>query len=162
MGHFSPAPGSAGLRVQLEAEEARLLRDLLKEMRTLLAAGDVKDPAIARLFPPAYDDGQEAAAFRDLVAGELQSGKVQAIDAVERALGRKGAVDVTLSESDADAWIRILTDLRLALGTRLEVTEETMDRELDPKDPDASSLSILHWLGWMQELTLEVMAKGGS
>jgi hypothetical protein len=51
----------------------------------------------------------------------------------------------------------LLTDLRLAIGTRLDVTEEKMSDDIDPDDPEAAALSVLHWLGWVQGTILEAI-----
>ena len=48
-------------------------------------------------------------------------------------------------------WLATLTDLRLALGIRLGVDEERMGAEVDPSAPDAAAMTVLHWLGWVQE-----------
>jgi hypothetical protein len=59
--------------------------------------------------------------------------------------------DVTLEGDDLDTWLAALTDLRLAIGTRLEVDEERMGAELSSNDPDAAAMAVLHWLGFVQE-----------
>lgn len=125
----------------------------------MLGADDHDDPVAQRLFPKASDDDAEAEAYRDLVGDELRTGKIAALDTIARALGEAGEeeVDVVLDEGAVEAWLTTLTDLRLAIGTRLEVTEETMDEEVEPDDPRAPSLAVLHWLGYMQETLLEAL-----
>ena len=59
------------------------------------------------------------------------------------------------SRKEADAWLRALTDLRLVLGTRLEVTEDTYDRDIDPGDTAAYELSVFAYLSWLQEQAVE-------
>ena len=53
-----------------------------------------------------------------------------------------------------------LTDLRLALGTRLGVDEERMGAAVDPAGPDAAAMTVLHWLGWVQEGILSALQTG--
>ncbi|MER3452981.1 MAG: hypothetical protein C4344_04840, partial [Acidimicrobiia bacterium] len=60
-------PGRYELRLP-EAERA-LMRSLPGQLRELLLAGD--DPALARLFPPAYDDPEADAEYRALMHDEL-------------------------------------------------------------------------------------------
>ena len=43
-----------------------------------------------------------------------------------------------------------LNDVRLALGTVLDVTEDTPD-ELPADDPRAPHLAVYHWLTWVQD-----------
>jgi len=71
-----------------------------------------------------------------------------------RLLAETAARD-RLTAEELDAWLRALTDLRLALGTRLEVTEETYEREIDPRDPEAYELSVFAYLSWLQEQAVE-------
>jgi hypothetical protein len=52
-------------------------------------------------------------------------------------------------------WLRTINDIRLTIGTRLEVDETKMAAELDERDPEAPALAVLHWLGWLQESFLE-------
>ncbi|MEA2461127.1 MAG: hypothetical protein QOH90_1304 [Actinomycetota bacterium] len=149
------------ISVELEDWEAHMLRELLGQMRELLQAEDLKDPVIARLYPPAYDEAPDAEAYRELIGNDLKNSKLGAIDDVAAKLeGEGGPLKTSLSEDEFDAWLRVLTDLRLAIGTRLDVTEEMMDREPDPHDPDAPALSELHWLGWMQESMLRASMGG--
>lgn len=150
----------AGERVTitLDQVEAGALRGLVGQMRLVLTDDRPGDPAHARLFPDAYDDRRESAAFRDMVGDELRAAKLEALDVVAATLGSSGAVERTLTLDDAGAWLRALTDLRLTLGTRLGVTEETMSAGIDPSAPDAPALSTLHWLGWLQESLLEQLA----
>jgi hypothetical protein len=77
---------------------------------------------------------------------------------VDGAIRRGDQGVTTLSPEEGEAWVRALTDMRLAIGTRLDVTEETMSTEPDPDDPSAAPLQILHWLGWLQESILDQMA----
>jgi hypothetical protein len=147
-----------GIRLRLEDHEADLMRELAEEMRTLLEADIPRaDPVIGRLFPDAYDAAPDAEAYRDLVEDDLKGAKRRARAVVEEKLGRRGPVSTTLSSEEAEMWLTFLTDVRLAIGTRLEVTEELMGADIDPDDPDAAAVSVLHWLGWLQEMTLQEM-----
>ncbi|HEX2235697.1 MAG TPA: DUF2017 family protein [Actinomycetota bacterium] len=145
----------ATIAARLEPEERVLLRRLAAEMRGLLLEGDETDAARARLFPRAHEDPDEERAYSELVGDELERGKLRALDRLEETLGAGDGV-VTLSGEDADAWLTSLNDMRLALGTRLDVDEATMSAPLDEDDPDAHALAVLHWLGWIQESLLEV------
>ncbi|WP_074390938.1 DUF2017 domain-containing protein [Hoyosella altamirensis] len=57
---------------------------------------------------------------------------------------------VSLSPEQADAWVTAVNDARLALGTMLEISDETPE-EIDPNDPRAPQLGVYHWLTWMQD-----------
>ena len=144
--------GDGGIRLTLEGYEADLLRQLLKEMKLLLEA-DIppSDVVIKRLYPDAFEDEQRAQVYRELIGDELQNRKIAALRSAEDVVGSAGAVDSMLDEEEVDRLLALLTDIRLAIGTRLDVTEERMAAELDENDPDAAALSVLHWLGWLQE-----------
>lgn len=148
-----------GVRLSLESHEADLLRQLLKEMRMLLEA-DVppSDAVLKRLYPEAFDDPAMARAYRELVGNELQARKRNALATAEETIGTRGPVDAALDDEQVDRWLALLTDIRLAIGTRLDVTEERMSAEIDPDDPEAPALSVLHWLGWIQESILAAIA----
>jgi hypothetical protein len=117
------------------------------------------DPALARLLPDAYgDDAAAATEFRRFTEADLRAGKRANASAVLASLAplveRGGRL--VLDRDQADAWLGCLNDLRLVLGTRLEVTEET---EVDPRsdDPRAQALQVYSWLGWLQESLLSCL-----
>jgi hypothetical protein len=149
--------------LKLDAQERDLMRQLLDEMRTLLEVDLPRaDDVTRRLFPDAFEDPGEAAKFRELVGDELRADKLAAVEAVDGQLAEDGAGEVSLEPPKVHGLLSLLTDMRLAIGTRLGVTEETMQNELDPSDPQAPALSVLHWLGWMQESVLsEINGRGG-
>lgn len=122
------------------------------------------DPVLARLFPTAYPDDEEAAAeFRRFTEGTLRDGKAAAasslIDGLEEAglpptLEESGLViDVELDAGDAEVWMRSFTDLRLALATRLGVEQDDEDywHALPDDDPRAQAHDIYEWVGYLQE-----------
>jgi hypothetical protein len=137
-------------RVRLSNHERDLLRTLPRQLRALLAEDD---PSLVRLFPPAYaDDPAADAEFRRLVRDGLMDGKLAALSELERT----AAAD-RLSEDELGAWLGALESLRLALGTQLEVTEETYDA-FDPDDPHAPELALYGWLSWLQEQVVRALS----
>jgi hypothetical protein len=125
-------------------------------MQMLLEADIPEGDAVKqRLFPRAYEADDNEETFRDLVSTDLEKVKLEAVKEVRDALGTDAAPVIQLSPDDVGTWLRLLTDLRLAIGVRLDVTEETMSEEIDPDDPNASAFAVLHWLGWLQGSILE-------
>jgi len=148
------------LALALEEHESTILEQLLDEMTTLVG-GDIdrSDPAVDRLFPTAYQDPDDEIAFRELVDDSLKRTKLDAIEAAKQDL--RAAPDITLPREEVDRWLALLTDLRLAIAARLDIDEEKMTTEVDPKDSEAVPLSVLHWLGWVQGTMLEkIMSQG--
>ncbi len=156
--------GEGSVRLVLDETEAGILRRLIEEMRLLLgeaaprAKKSKSDEVVDRLFPAAYETADEEAEYRRLVGGDLLAFKLDALTRIESALGPRGGTEVNLTAADVEPWLTTLTDLRLAIGTRLAITEDLMAEEVDPSDPNAASLSVLHWLGWLQEQLLSAHA----
>jgi Domain of unknown function (DUF2017) len=113
------------------------------------------DPSLRRLFPPAYDEEADENAYRDLMGSELLSGRREALELLTRTAKQK-----RLSAEEADGWLRALNDLRLVLGTRLDVQEDMLLDDLRPDDPRASALAIYGWLSWLQEQLVAVLSEG--
>ena len=135
---------SGEYRLRLNDAERALLRMLHAELRMLLE--EPSEPDLRRLFPPAHEDPEQEAEYRGLVGDQLVDGRARALETAERALDGK-----TLTAEEADAWLRVLNDLRLILGTRLDVTEETMLGDLDPDGPKAQEYAVYAYLSWLQE-----------
>ena len=143
-----------GVRLILDPMETQLLRQLIEEFSGLLGTGrtDRGDPVYDRLFPSAYELPKDEAAYRELIGNDLEQHKLAAAQTVHDALGKR-KTDVTIEDDDFETWIQHLTDLRLALGTRLEIDEPRMEAEIDPSDPDAQAMFVLHWLGFVQPVS---------
>ena len=111
------------------------------------------DPALARLFPDAYlDDPESAAQFRRFTERTLRETKLAHATTALETLRRSGE-KVTLSSDEAMAWLGALNDVRLALGTRLGVTEDSLDElgALPDDDPRAATFHIYDWLTFLQD-----------
>lgn len=117
------------------------------------AAERPHDPALARLFPDAYlDDLDAAAEFRRFTERSLRDTKLSHARTALDTLRRSGE-KVTLSADEAGAWLGALNDVRLALGTRLGVTEEGLEElaSLPDDDPRAATYHVYDWLTYLQE-----------
>ena len=122
-----------------------------------------EDPVLARLFPTAYPDDEEAAGdFRRFTESALRDGKAGAAGLIIDTLEEAGLppepqdglfIDVELDEAAAMSWMRSFTDMRLAIATRLEVEDGDEDywHSLPDDDPRAQVHDIYDWLGYLQE-----------
>jgi hypothetical protein len=134
------------------AKERALLRRLAGELRSLLeAAPDEAD--LRRLSPPAYEDAQDEAGYRELMGNELLEGRREALQVLAETVGAE-----RLSAEQAQAWLTALNDLRLVLGTRLEVTDESLVEGLAENDPRAPELALYAYLSWLQEQLVEALS----
>lgn len=156
---FTKVP-SEGLRVELGNDEAELLRRLTDELRLLLEA-DVPDTDAVkqRLFPAAYQDPDDTEEFRALTGDDLHAVKIESLRAVTERLGKSGPLVSSIPDDETTSWLTLLTDLRLAIGTRMQVDEAKMETELDEDDPEGPAMSVLHWLGWVQESMLSALSE---
>ncbi|MDQ4052184.1 MAG: DUF2017 domain-containing protein [Actinomycetota bacterium] len=162
--------------VELLRNEAAVPRDNQDPFEAMMdfsgPTAEPEDPVLARLFPTAYSDNEEAASeFRRFTEGTLRDGKARAactiIDTLEEAglpeqLTEDGLIiDVELDLPTAETWMRSFTDLRLALATRLGVEEGDEDYWLALPDDDARSQAhdIYEWVGYLQE-TLVLALQG--
>jgi hypothetical protein len=119
------------------------------------------DPALRRLLPDAYADDASAGEFRRLMDNQLRGLKS---DALQRMIGDirsagSGGEPVALTPADVEIWLQAINDVRLVLGTRLEVTEDMTESwdTLDPADPRTSLLLAYDWLGWLQESMVDAL-----
>ncbi|MGW5325077.1 DUF2017 domain-containing protein [Streptomyces sp. NPDC004014] len=131
------------------------------------------DPVLRRLFPDAYSDPERAPAspaeaeereahsaeFRRYTENDLRAGKRENALAVIRTLDALNAADsggavLKLTPDESRWWLGALNDLRLAIGARLEITDED-DTELlyglPDDDPRKPMVMAYLWLGGLQE-----------
>jgi hypothetical protein len=131
-----------------------------------------EDPVLARLFPTAYPHDEEAAGeFRRFTEGTLRDGKARGATMIIETLREAGlpeeleenglVVDVELSQPDALAWMKSLTDIRLALATRLGVEEgdEEYWHSLPDEDPRTHVHDIYEWVGFLQETLVQSLSR---
>jgi hypothetical protein len=109
---------SGRYEIKLSPQERDLLRDLPRQLKDLLAQPD--EPSLKRLFPPAYiDDEKKETEYRRLVGDDLLEGRKAALDIMA------ATVDATeLDEEQVTAWLSSLNDIRLVLGTQLDIAED--------------------------------------
>jgi hypothetical protein len=138
---------------------------LVAELDAPIPASD--DPILGRLLPDAYrDDPGAAGEFRRLTDGDLRATKRAALqrilDDVAEAGGLAAERDLRLDldEAAASAWLQALTDVRLALGVRLDVREDSVaDREgLVPGTPREAELAVYDWLTWLQDAIVRAVS----
>jgi hypothetical protein len=130
--------------LRLPSNERAVLRQLAEELRELLPTDDA---AVRRLFPPAYGDDPEAdEEYARLMHDDLLAERTEALDTFERTLDAR-----RVSEEEMLSWMASVNDVRLVLGTKLDVTEEMYEREIDEHTPNASMLAVYHYLGWLEE-----------
>ncbi|ELS53529.1 DUF2017 domain-containing protein [Streptomyces viridochromogenes] len=132
------------------------------------------DPVLRRLFPDAYSDpegtpqAKEAeeqraysAEFRRYTENDLRAGKrdnavavIRSLDELSSASAGEGGAVLKLSVEESQRWLGALNDLRLAIGSRLEITDEDdtdLLYRLPDEDPRKPMVMAYLWLGGLQE-----------
>ena len=158
-GEDGTAPGLGGAAAGLGGAARGPLDDVAALLGNPGPDAPPDDPVLARLLPDAYRDDTEAAGeFRRFTEQELRSGKLAAAQTVLDTLPEEGG-RVELTEEDAQVWLRALNDVRLALGVRLDITEDTAQRtqDLDPADPRSAYLWVYDWLTYLQETLVRAL-----
>lgn len=137
---FSPARGG-GIKVKLEPELRRLVGTMVEQLRELLLVDEGEE--LTRLYPNAYpDDAEREAGYRAVVHDQLLMQRLDALDLVAATL----ETDL-LTVDEADAWLTSINQIRLVLGTRLDVSED--DHIVDPDDPDVSGHVVYQVLSFV-------------
>jgi hypothetical protein len=153
------APPAGATEGPDEAADGGLPMDFAAILAMDTPAAPPEDPVLARLLPDAYGDDPEAAGeFRRYTEHDLRSGKVAAAQTVLATLPATGG-RVRLAAGDAEAWLRSLNDVRLALGVILGITED-YEREfagLDPEDPREAYLHVYDFLTFLQETLVRAL-----
>lgn len=129
-----------------DATTARLLPDFFdpKSSHTAADEADSINSALRSLHEPEIIDAKREAAQRLLDTCPVGGGRFE------------------LTEDDAGAWLAAVNDIRLALGTMLEVGPDGPDR-LPADHPMAGHLDVYQWLTVLQEyLVLALMDRPGG
>jgi hypothetical protein len=139
------------------------------------------DPVLRRLFPDAYTDPGQAPAsareaeerraysaeFRRYTENDLRAGKrdnalavVRSLDALAAEAAGEGGAVLRLSAQESRRWLGALNDLRLAIGARLEITDEDdtdLLYRLPDEDPRKPMVMAYLWLGGLQETLVSTL-----
>jgi hypothetical protein len=138
--------------IRLPDSERVLLRSLAPQMRELLGSDD---PVLQRLYPVAYpDDEDRETEYRLLVRDELRSSHEAALTALEESADAE-----RLDEEQLLAWMRAVNEVRLVLGTRLDVTEEGDERPTEADDPRVTAFAVYDYLTWLQGTIVEALSQ---
>lgn len=155
------AAGGGAVRVRLAPPEADTLASLLTDLIDALQPDglDRDDPVFRRLYPDGYRSNAEAAdAFRTLTESTLHAERLARAEqclaglAEARGAGRRapGKLDVTVDEDACERWLRVLNDMRLAIGTRIGITEDD-EFDFDPQAEGAMPRALYAYLTAVQD-----------
>ena len=134
-------------RVRLSAEERDLLRGLPSLVRALLSDDDREDPALRRLFPSAFmDDAGLAEEFDRMVRDDLVRQRLSALETMETTIDEE-----RLTQEQMEAWLAAINDVRLILGVRLAVSEESTPADFADDEGKQGAFAVYLYLGFLEE-----------
>jgi len=171
---------SRGITARFARPEAAIIRELVAQVVELVAADmpaaasddlaalvgisdseeEPDDPVLARLLPDGYRDDPDAAReFRRFTESGLRSAKVESAQMLLETLPASGG-RIRLSADQAEAWLRSLNDVRLAMGVRLGVTEDFHEliADIGPDDARYGYAHIYDWLSILQASLVEALS----
>ncbi|MCY4368562.1 MAG: DUF2017 family protein [bacterium] len=156
MRRFRSRSDSVEMRLSPEEVEAlSLLRGVLSSV-----GREVGDPAAERLSVAAYPDDQEAQAeYGRLMAPELEGQRKRDRAAVASSLdaARRGPVGLSLAE--ADSWLMVINEARLALAARLGIEKEGWGLPGDRGGFLAPDMALLVYLTEVQDDLISALAE---
>ncbi len=150
-----------GFEIRLPDTERELLASLPTELVELLdqSVGDPTamedDPGLARLFPDAYtavDTGFNDE-YRRLMTDDFRDRHRASLETLAA-----GATATRIDAAELHAWMTALNQLRLVLGTRLEVTEDLDLRDITEDHPQAGAYALYSYFSWLQEQAVEALS----
>jgi hypothetical protein len=145
--------GSDRFVINLDADERAVVKAVCEDVLGVLDDGDA-NPFLRRLFPVAHVDDEEInAQYRDLVRSDLLRTRREILERVAAT-----AHDTELDRTTLDVWMVGLNTVRLVLGTRLDVTEESSP-DLDPDDPDVPAWMLYEFLGSLVSLIIDALSR---
>lgn len=184
-----PLPDGS-LRLHLDLDEAQLLDQLVEQLIALLQShsgtaldpdplfaslevggtdSPPEDPALARLFPNAFESEADASAFRRVTEQGLVNRKLQDALEVTNALGlgtvppetdaqaARPTVDVDVTAKTMLAWVRTLTALRLAIAARLGLVQESDHSRFLADDEKRGTVMVYDWLAAILDSILRML-----
>lgn len=134
------------ITIRLDDTLRALLGQVTEELREILL---VDEPDLTRrLYPTAYPQDDELESdYREMVHDQLLMQRLDGIDRMQATID-----DETIDLETADSWMNTINQVRLVLGTQLDVGEE--QTEIDEDDPQATNLVVYQVLSHiLEELT---------
>jgi hypothetical protein len=162
---------------QIEALEIALLTSMIEQIIALLTplkdsensdplaqmvgidqtAQKPDDDVVLRLLPDAYQNDKEASnEFRRFTERSLRELKVKRAQFVLENLPEPDKT-ISIKAKDFESWLTVLNDVRLALGTRVGISEVEDEENITGEEEIDHAKDIYSWLTWLQSNLLEEM-----
>jgi len=144
-----------GFHLTIRPDDRRVVVDLIAQLRDAVLGG-TGDDRFRRLFPAAYhQDAELDDEYQRLMHGELLASRLDSLNRTHELLVRDGEAEViVLSENELDSLMKSVNDLRLVLGTLLDIQEN--EPAIDEDDPAYPQYHLYSYLGWLLEWIIRV------
>lgn len=143
-----------GFDIRISGRERDVLATLPETLRAVLSSGDAGDPVARRLFPSAYPDDEAASReFDDVVHGDLLERRLAAIATFERTVRADH-----VSEDELIDWLAALNDIRLVMGVRLAVSEESTPADFAGDHETETAFALYRYLSYLEEHVVEALS----
>ena len=145
--HINIRYRSGAIQVKMDDLERQAILGLVKEYSEF---NDPNHPDAKRLFPAAYKDHPELEqGYQALATEGLMDSKAEAIQVLEDTIYLE-----TITPDQAETWLKVINDIRLVLGTQLDVSED------DPLDDFSDErVALYHALSLVCELLVKALTK---
>lgn len=183
-------PAEGGVEILFNPEEAGMLDQLVRQLIMLMESHSSTDldpdplfaslevggsdtipddPALARLFPDAFEDSSEASAFRRVTEQGLLNRKLQdamrVVDDLDWSMpnvteATETAVNIT--QESFPAWARTITAVRLAIAARIGLETEDDHERLIDEEHTRGTVLVFDWLASLLDAILALGAASGA
>ena len=144
-----------GFVLSVRPDDRRVVVDLVAQLRDAILDG-TGDERFRRLFPAAYhQDADLDEEYQRLMHSELLASRLDSLNRTHELLSRDADADfISLSEDEIDSLMKSVNDLRLVLGTLLDIQEN--EPSIDEDDPAYPQVHLYSYLGWLLEWIIRV------
>ena len=140
---FTQRPG--GVQVSLTSDELAFLTSLPALLTSV--DEDPTDLGHARLHVDAYpDDASAQLDLEEITGPDLAASRGADRDSFLASIARDGSDDLLLTLEEAEGWLTVLGDSRLALAARLGISEPGWENVQDSSKPAEAALGFLSYL----------------
>ncbi|MGB2757494.1 MAG: DUF2017 family protein [Acidimicrobiia bacterium] len=163
--------GGKGISILLDVQVVDLLTAILSEHEDWLHTpaigpdGNV-DPAHQRIYPRAYLDPTEDEAeahWQSHVHADMAAEKLGAVGLMRRALeaapNERRGTKIDISYEDLDRWCKVVNEVRLRLGSQLDISEEEQFLDVGPDHPQWESVYRYHLMSEFLDMLVTASMK---
>ncbi len=140
--------------ITLTVDERSTLLSFVDQLSDILAMGP-DDARLRRLFPTAYHENPDHdAEYQGYMRDELTQSRTASIAIVKEVLESTDLI----TAAQLHAFMTVLNNLRLVLGTLLDVGEDDFEDDIDENDPAFGQWQLYGYLGWLMEWTISALS----